>query len=126
MRRLLVLGPSFHRRDDPSPMPAIQRFDGIYYRVARKYLVNAKDVDVLVMKDDLALVDAKTPLPYNPPEGESWGRQLISEESIEKARKGNETVLDERLKAGKYSEVFVAMGKKYAEALPDCHNTKQE
>ena len=126
MKRLLVLGPSFRRRKDPSPMQAIERFDGLFYRVARKYLKSAKDVDVLVMRDDLTLTDAKAPLQYNPPEGERWGGQSISEDLIEKARKSNAAVLREKLKAGKYSEVFIAMGKRYAEALPDLSQHKLE
>jgi len=118
LKRLLVLGPSFRRRKDPSPLQAIKRFDGLFYRVARRYLDSVKDVDVLVMKDDLTLVDARTLLPFNPPEGETWGRQSVSENAVEKARKRNETVLNQKVKSGKYSEVFIAMGKKYAEALP--------
>jgi len=114
-----VLGPSYRRRKGSGSVPAIERYDGLFYRVARKYLKDVRDVDVLVMKDDLTLVDAKTPLPYTPPEGEKWGRQPISEESVERARKRNATILSKKLKDGGYSEVFIAMGKKYAEALPD-------
>lgn len=124
LKRLLVLGPSFRRRMDPGPLQAIQRFDGLFYRVARKYLQKAKDVDVLIMEDDLTLVDEKTPLPYNPPDGESWGKQSILKETVERARKSNESVLSEKLKSGRYSEVFLAMGKKYAEAFPDISRLK--
>lgn len=114
-----MIGPSYRRNESIGTLPAIERFDGLFYRVARKYLKDVRDVDVLVMKDDLTLVDAKTLLPYTPPEGEKWGGQSISEEDVERARKWNETVLSKKLKDGGYSEVFIAMGKKYAEALPD-------
>ena len=124
LKKLLVLGPSFRRRMDPGPLQAIQRFDGLFYRVARKYLQKARDVDVLIMKDDLTLVDEETLLPYNPPEGESWGKHSVPEEAVEKARKSNESVLSEKLKSGRYSEVFLAMGKKYAEAFPDISRLK--
>jgi hypothetical protein len=47
-RRLLVLGPSFRRRRDVGLLPALERFDGLFFRVARKYLSRARDVDVVV------------------------------------------------------------------------------
>jgi len=97
-RRLLILGPSFRRRRDESPLPALERFDGLFFRVARKHLSNAKDVDVLVMTDDLTLVDATTPLAYREPVGTKWGGQRPPEEALERARAINERVLEERLK----------------------------
>jgi hypothetical protein len=118
-RRLLVLGPSFRRRRDEGPLPALERFDGLFFRVARKYLGNVKDVDVLVMVDDLTLVDSTTPLAYSEPVGVKWSRQKLSKEALEKARAINERILEERLKSSQYLEVFLAMGKEYAKALPD-------
>ena len=113
------MGPSFRRRRDESPLPALERFDGLFFRVARKHLSNAKDVDVLVMTDDLMLVDATTPLTYREPVGTKWGGQKPSEEALERAKAVNERILEEKLKGGQYSEVFLAMGKEYAKALPN-------
>jgi hypothetical protein len=118
-RRLLVLGPSFRRRRDEGPLPALERFDGLFFRVARKCLDNIKDVDVLVMVDDLTLVDGTTPLAYREPVGAKWGGRRVPKEALEKARAINKRVLEERLKSGQYLEVFLAMGKEYAKALPD-------
>jgi hypothetical protein len=117
--KLLILGPSFRRNSSNGVLPAIQRYDGLFYRIARKYLKEVRNVDVLVMKDNLTLVNAKTRLSYAPPKGQKWTGQSISEEDAEKARVSNEIVLSKKIKKGGYSEVFVAMGKKYAEALPD-------
>ena len=113
------MGPSFRRRRDEGLLPALERFDGPFFRVARKHLRNVKDVDVLVMVDDLTLVDGATPLAYREPAGDKWGRQRLSKEVLEKARTVNEKLLGERLKSGRYSEIFLAMGKEYAKALPD-------
>jgi len=115
-KRLLILGPSYRRNPDPNPLPAIERYDGIFYRIARKYM--PKDVDIMVMTNDLILIDADTPLPYKPPKGKTWGQMKIPREQIEKARKKNKEILDKKLKKG-YSEIFLAMGKQYAEALPN-------
>ncbi|MGB9841556.1 MAG: hypothetical protein ACPLKZ_02400 [Candidatus Bathyarchaeales archaeon] len=118
-RRLLVLGPSFRRRRESELLPAFERFDGLFFRVARKYLGDVRDVDVVVMVDDSTLVDGSAPLAYSAPAGSGWGKQKFSKESLEKAKVKNEEFLGKRLKNGKYSEVYLAMGKQYAEALPD-------
>ncbi|MEM2466757.1 MAG: hypothetical protein QXZ47_05670 [Candidatus Bathyarchaeia archaeon] len=118
-RRLLVLGPSFRRRREGGLLPALERFDGLFYRVARKYLSSVKDVDVVVMVDDLTLVDGDKPLAYREPVGSEWGKQKFSKEVLDKARAKNEDFLRKRLKNGRYSEVYLAMGRRYAEALPD-------
>jgi len=100
-------------------VPALERYDGVFFRVARKYLGKVKDVDVIVMKDDLTLVDGNVPLPYVPPIGDVWGGQSFSKEEVEEARVRNEDFLDKKLRSRKYSEIFIAMGKKHAKALPD-------
>lgn len=118
-RRLLVLGPSFRRNKSGGVLPALERFDGLFFRVARKYLGGVRDVDVVVMVDDLSLVYGDAPLPYRKPEGSEWGRQKFSREVLEKAKMKNEEFLGKKLKNGRYSEVYLAMGKQYAEAMPD-------
>ena len=115
----MVLGPSFRRRKAGVVLSALERYDGIFFRVARKYLDEAGDVDVVVMGDDLVLVDGGAPLPYKAPAGDVWGGLSFSKEELEEARKRNEKFLRRKLRGGRYSEVFIAMGKKHAEALPD-------
>ncbi|MGB9693670.1 MAG: hypothetical protein ACPLYF_02390 [Fervidobacterium sp.] len=118
-RRLLVLGPSFRRRKDSGLLPALERFDGLFFRVARKYLGGVRGVDVVVMVDDLTLVDGDAPLAFREPEGSEWGKQRFSKEVLEEAKVKNEEFLSKMLKNGRYSEVYFAMGRQYAEALPD-------
>ena len=118
-KRLLILGPSFRRNKANESLSALNRYDGVFFRVARKYLGKVKDVDVVVMRDDLTLVDGDAPMPYIPPIGDVWGRRSFSKEELEKAKEKNEDFLDKKIKRKEYSEVFIAMGKKYAKALPD-------
>jgi len=118
-KRLLILGPSFRRNKTNDPLPALDRYDGVFFRVARKYLGEVKDVDVVVMRDDLTLVDGEAPIPYVPPVGDVWGRQYFSKEELDKAREANEDFLNKKLRSRRYSEIFIAMGKKHAKALPD-------
>jgi hypothetical protein len=118
-RRLLILGPSFRRRCDERLLPALERFEGLFFRITRKYLNSIKSLDVVVMADDLNLVDGSTPLAYREPVGSEWGKQRFSGEVLEKARAANERFLEKKLRNGRYSEVYYAMGRRYAEALPD-------
>jgi hypothetical protein len=71
------------------------------------------------MVDDLTLVNGDTPLTYREPTGSKWGKQRLPKEVLERARAFNEKFLEEKLRNGGYSEVYLAMGKQYAEALPD-------
>jgi len=118
-KRLLIIGPAFRRRKEEQPLPAIERYDGLFYRVARCYLSNAKDVDVLIMKYDLTLIDGSELLPFVEPEGTSWGDNNVPSEIIENAKRANLCFLKEKLRKKRYSEVFISMGKKYAAVLPD-------
>jgi hypothetical protein len=91
----------------------------LFFRVARKYLDKVKGVDVAVMTDDLTLLDGSAPLPYDEPEGTSWGDKTIMKRTVEGARVVNRDYLGKKLKGKKYHEIFIAMGKEYATALPD-------
>lgn len=57
--------------------------------------------------------------PYNPPKGKNWHTPSVSEDVIKKARERNKIALSKKLMGGRYLEIFIAMGKRYAEALPD-------
>lgn len=117
-RSLLILGPSYRRRKSNGSLPAIERYDGLFFRVARKYLKGARKVDSAVMVDDLSLVDDITPLPNIEPQGPHWGAKKISDDIVEKAKAKNRDFLDKKLRRKRYSEVFISMGKDYAQALP--------
>jgi len=119
LKGLLLIGPSYRRNKTPGLLPAIERYDGVFYMVARKYLTEMSNIDVLVMKDDFSLISGHAPLLYTPPEGENWRKRIIKKEILEEARKKNYAILRKNIDNGKYSEVFIAMGKTHAESLPD-------
>jgi len=119
VKKLLILGPSYRRKLDEKPLPAFKRYDGIFFRVAKKHLPNVENVDVLVMNDDLILVEPSTPIPYQPPRGREWTELNLPKDLIKKAKEKNKEILNRKLKDKVYSEVFIAMGKRFAEALPD-------
>jgi len=116
---LLILGPAFRRNKRSEPLPALKRYDGLFFRVARKYFENVRNLNVIVMKDDLTLVDGEAPLAYSPPKGDKWSVQALPKKVVHESKKRNQGYLDLKVRASRYTEVFIAMGKKYAEALPD-------
>ena len=118
-RRLLVLGPSFRRNKSGEPLAAVVRYDGLFYRVARKHLSTVRDVDVIVMIDNLSLTEGVAPLAYSEPKGKEWEKHTFPSEIKKEAKIKNEDFLIRKLKTKKYSEIFISMGRKYAEALPD-------
>ena len=123
-KRLLVLGPTFRRNSSKSTLSAIDRYDGVFFRVARKHLKHVHDVDVVVMADDLTLVDGNSYLSYVPPKGEKWGKQAFSNEAYEVAKAKNKAISSKKLGNKRYEEIFIAMGKKHAKALPDLSHYK--
>ena len=97
-KALLILGPSF-RRKTGKELTALERFDGLFFRVAKKYLKTIKDVNVVVMLDDLTLVDGSAHSPYTEPEGTKWGRKIIMKNMVKEAVEKIETTSQLSLKA---------------------------
>ena len=103
-------------------MSAFERFDGVFYRIAKKRLKDrsiSKSVDIVVMTDKLTLIDGSAPMPNDAPEGATWGGKKIPKENIKNAKKDNYIYLEKKFRGAKYNEVFIAMGRDYATAIPD-------
>jgi len=120
MAKLLILGPSYRRDPSPDPLPAIERYDGLFYRIVRKYVdkLKEKDVDVIIITEDLDIVTPETKLPYKPPVGESWRSLPPIKKDPEKVELLRRRIL-ELVERRKYEEIFIALNKHYRELLPD-------
>jgi len=120
MPKLLILGPSYRRNPSPEPLPAIERYDGLFYRMVRKYIdkLKEKDIDVIIVTEDLDVVTPETKLPYKPPVGESWKTLPLIEKDPEKVKLLRNQIL-ELAKEREYEEIFVALNKHYQTLLPD-------
>lgn len=71
-------------------MSALERYDGLFHRVARKYRATVKYVDVFVVVDDLTIVKAETFIQYSEPEGSEWGLQKFAVRILNESRRKNE------------------------------------
>lgn len=115
MKKLLIMPPSFKRKLKPKLLPAIERYDGVLYRILRRNMPS-KGLDILILTDNMKLVWSSEMLPYKEPKGKRWsgfGPKRISEETV----KRNLTFLKNILEQENYSEIFIALGKRLRGAV---------
>lgn len=113
-RRLLILACSARKRVDAELLPAIERYDGICYRVLRRWLRNApvavrSSVDILIMSAEFGLICKNTPVPY-------YDRKMNLQRALELAPRSVQ-ILRECCTAADYSEIFLAMGSVYLKGV---------
>lgn len=126
--KLLILAPSYRRRTESELMPAIDRYDGVFYRVARKHL-SGKDIHVLIMDDKLQLIDASEKILYSPPIGNMWKQFKISNYKanfIQQTKEKNEKKLQILCQNENIKEIFIAAGANHRKVLPDFKNFSSE
>jgi len=120
MAKLLILGPSYRRNTSPEPLPAIERYDGLFYRIIRRNMdkVKEKGIDIIIITEDLELATPETKLPYKPPVGNKWRTLPPTTRDPEKVEKLRNQIL-EIVKNKRYDEIFIALNKHYQALLPD-------
>ena len=120
MAKLLILGPSYRRNTSPELLPAIERYDGLFYRIVRRNMdkVKEKGIDIIIITEDLELVTPETKLPYKPPVGNKWRTMPPVSRNPEKIEKLRNQIL-EMVKSRKYDEIFIVLNKHYQALLPD-------
>jgi len=120
MAKLLILGPSYKRNPSPEPLPAIERYDGLFYRIVRRNMDKAKKkgIDIIIITEDLELAAPETKLPYKPPVGNKWKTLPPTAKDPEKIEKLRNQIL-EIVKSKRYDEIFIALNKHYQQLLPD-------
>lgn len=92
-------------------MPAIDRFDGVYFRILRKYLREGrlKGVDILVVSDKYGILQANDLVPFHHPSDKI--------KVTENTRAANLTKLRDMLKKSSYSEIYVVCGEAFLEFI---------
>jgi len=109
---LLVLGCSKRKRPEPGLVPAIERYDGVNFRVLRKAIREGywpSNLDMLILSAKYGLIEQDT---------------LIKHYDLSMTFKRANTIqanasadLDAQLKRKSYNEVFINLGKNYMVAL---------
>ena len=107
-RYLLIIGCSQRKRPDPGLLPAIERYDGVNFRVLRKARREGywpENLDVLIVSAKYGLISADTLIEnYDLKMTQARAFALQAEVSAD---------LDSRLQKELYREVFVNLGKLY-------------
>lgn len=111
-RRLLIMACSARKFPTPGSVPAIQRYDGVAFRVVKKLLREGRfpdDVDVLILSARFGLIESDHPIP-------DYDVRMTSERAREQSEE-NRNVLGRLLASDSFSEVFISAGRDYSPAL---------
>jgi hypothetical protein len=118
MTKLLIVSASSRVLKEPKePIEALQRFDGIFMRIIRKYYNKRRKLDILILSPVYGLVWAEEKIPYKKPVGGGWYRLPLREDEVVKLRKKNLSTLKEILAARKYDEIHLNVGKYMLELI---------
>jgi len=117
-KKLVIVSASSRRKREPSePIPAIERYDGIYFRILRKYFKERKlrNIDVLILSEKLGLMSSDRKISYNKPHAGKWGQLSLNKDAIENSKRENL----EKLKriANNYSKIYVNIGHDYMKLI---------
>lgn len=113
MKPLLILACSATKRPEPHPMPAIERYDGPFYRVLRKALRErdglAERLDVWALSAEFGLISAETPIP-------DYDRRMDMRRG-EELRRPVAQALNQIAALNTHDRAFVSVGAVYRYAL---------
>lgn len=120
MKRLLILSCSLRKKASIEKLPAIQRYDGVFFRVLHKALREgwvSKNLEVLILSARYGLLHADEQIPnYD---------QKLTEKQIANLQPRVEEELRHYLRRHKYSSVFVNLGKAYQPLVANVSELKR-
>jgi len=111
MNKLLIVSGSSRLLKEPkTPIPAIDRFDGLLIRSIRHYFGRLKNVDILILSPVYGIIPPKEKIPYQEPISGSWRKAQLSEDQIQALRKANLVTMGKYLSKKKYDEIYINAG----------------
>ncbi len=119
MSDLLLLACSARKRSDPRrPVAALERYDGVFFRVLRKWLRGGVIAvpDVWIISARFGLIEAGTPIP-------EYDQRMDARRAMELAPQVR-AELQQRLERHRYQRVFVNVGRDYAPTLAGVEQLK--
>jgi hypothetical protein len=111
-RYLLIVACSQRKCVTPEVLPALERYDGVYFRVLRKARREGywpEKLDVLIVSAKHGLLEADTPIAH-------YDLRMTQEQATY-LRPSVVPALAERIASRSYTEIFLNMGKTYYMAL---------
>jgi len=116
-RKLIIITTSYRlNKENTEPIPAIERFDGVYFRLLRKHIREGRlrNVDILIVSEKFGLIWAKDKVPYYEVHGK-MGSLSLDKKTTEKIRKENLQKLKKIV--NRYSEIYVNVGREYLKLI---------
>lgn len=110
-RKLLLIACSNRKIRSKGLLPAIERYDGVNYRVIHKLQREGKfpdNVDVKILSAKFGLIDAQTPIPY-------YDQKMDKRRATE--LRGQVMRELGKIAHEPYEEIFINMGKVYLGAM---------
>lgn len=111
-RRLLILSCSQRKHTSQEPLPAIERYNGPFYFVLRRFLREcprqASLLDVHILSAEYGLIPQDVPTPW-------YDRKMDISRAVELQPQVNTTFSD--ITRGNYDSICFAMGKTYLKAF---------
>lgn len=117
-RHLLIVACSRRKRPGTGALPALERYDGVNYRILRKARREdrwPKTVDLLILSARHGLLEPGVPI--------EWYEQRMTPQQATQIRPMVIETLAKRLEAGVYDEVFLNVGRSYRLALEGWETT---
>jgi hypothetical protein len=99
---------------EPGFLPALERYDGVHFRVLRKARREGywlENLDALIVSAKYGLLELNTPI-------ENYDLRMTSKQATQ-LRPIVAHVLAERIKSMAYAEIFLNIGKMYHQSLGD-------
>jgi len=95
-------------------MRAIDRYEGVFFRVLKKYLKEGllRDVDILIITKRHGLIGSEEFIPYEP----TFTSKVLSKDAS-KMRDQNLRTLSEWLSRKQYSEIYVNCGQEFMQLI---------
>ena len=122
-KKLVIVSASSRIKKEPKhPILAIERYDGMVFRILRKCLREGKlgNIDVLILTEKHGLIWSNDPIPYYEPYPAVWGTLSLNKNAIRKLREDNREKLKQIV--NHYSEIYVNIGVKFAKLIEGFEN----
>jgi hypothetical protein len=117
-RKLIILSSSERRNSALGLLPALERYDGLYFRLIRKYLNNRKlrQTDVAIVSERGIILGTDC-IPYwEPFQRKTRGQLALPKSTIARDRMKNLKRL-EKLLSRQYDEIFINVGKGFYQLI---------
>jgi hypothetical protein len=95
----------------------MQRFDGAFARLIRKYKKQLRDSDILFLSPAYGMIDTMKKIEYKEPDTKDWHRPALKDSEIRRLRESTSLVLKKLFSKNHYDEIYVNVGKSLLESL---------